>query len=147
MPKYFEFEVSLIEVKPKIYRKFALPAASTFRDLHRAIQRACGWENDHGHIFRTELGKKGQNIAGGFPMGSMDGVKDGDAIQLNSYFSGTNPICVYEYDFGDCWTHVVKWVRVFEDDEIFQRKLLGGRGLFLLRIVVVFRDIMSFVNC
>ena len=45
MPKYFEFEVSLAEIAPKIWRRFLLTSQASFDDLHEAIQAACGWEN------------------------------------------------------------------------------------------------------
>jgi len=44
---YFEFEVTLEEITPAIWRRFQLSADSTFGDLHRAIQHSFGWENSH----------------------------------------------------------------------------------------------------
>ena len=43
MPEYFEFEVELTGVKPRMWRRFLVPKAATFLDLHQAIQDACGW--------------------------------------------------------------------------------------------------------
>ena len=37
MPTYFEFEVSLQGIKPRIWRRFQLRATATFADLHWAI--------------------------------------------------------------------------------------------------------------
>ena len=42
MPDYFEFEVELAGVKPRIWRRFLVPKCATFLDLHQAIQDAGG---------------------------------------------------------------------------------------------------------
>ena len=42
MPDYFEFEVELTGVKPRIWRRFLVPKGATFLDLHQATQDACG---------------------------------------------------------------------------------------------------------
>jgi hypothetical protein len=45
LPKYFDFEVSLCEVTPRIWRRFLLHSTATFSDSDVAIQEACGWWN------------------------------------------------------------------------------------------------------
>ena len=55
MPKYFEMEVSLLGIEPRIWRRFLIRAEATFQDLHNAIQEACGWEN--AHLFEFLSGK------------------------------------------------------------------------------------------
>jgi hypothetical protein len=131
MPKYFEFEVSLMGVEPKIFRQFALPIVSTFADLHNAIQRVCSWNQGYCYVFRTNLGPKGKEIAG-TPLGSAEprGHKNGAHVKLYAYFSGVGKRCVYEYDSGDCWYHAIKLIRIFQEDEFFKRKLLGGARAF-----------------
>jgi hypothetical protein len=62
MPKYLEFEVSLREVRPKIWRRFLIREAATFQELHEAIQVACGWANYHLFAFR-EPGREGELLA------------------------------------------------------------------------------------
>jgi hypothetical protein len=53
MPTYFDIEVSLSTVYPLIWRRFLLrTTGTTFADLHRAIQDACGWW-DH-HLYRFD---------------------------------------------------------------------------------------------
>ena len=37
MPKYFEFEISLLDIQPRIWRRFRLTADSSFETLHNAI--------------------------------------------------------------------------------------------------------------
>jgi hypothetical protein len=47
MPAYSEFEVSLVAIEPRIWRRFQLAETSTFDHLHRTIQAAFGWEGCH----------------------------------------------------------------------------------------------------
>ena len=39
MPRYYEFEVSLQELQPRIWRRFLLRTTATFAQLHQAIQQ------------------------------------------------------------------------------------------------------------
>jgi hypothetical protein len=133
MPKYYEFDVSLLGVKPKIFRRFALLASSTFADLHDAIQLSCGWEDDHLHVFRNS--PRGEDFAAGAPVDNYDtgtDAKPDRRVKLYSYFSDgwAAKRCTYIYDFGDNWEHDVKLVRVFESDERFKRKLIDGARAF-----------------
>lgn len=137
MPQYYQFEVCLVGVNPKIYRTFALPFDATFFDLHSAIQMACGWHNYHGYIFQNE---DEENLAkpysAEFEEANADeednDIPDDVAIKLSSYFQNGSTIkkCLYVYDLGNYWLHSVTLRHVFEDDEIFLRELLDGAGSF-----------------
>jgi len=52
---YYEFEVSLEGIKPRIWRRFLLRKDSTFHELHDTIQRACGWQDRHLYAFRPAM--------------------------------------------------------------------------------------------
>jgi hypothetical protein len=128
MPKYFEFEVSLREVKPKIWRRFLIQECATFMDLHEAIQEACGWLNCHLFVFHTSNGKP---IAG-IPddeYGEPD--PDAEKVKLSSFFGrGGQKHCRYNYDFGDDWNHDIKCLRILELQANFERRLLDGGRAF-----------------
>jgi hypothetical protein len=63
MPHYFEFELSLLHIEPRIWRRFLLAAEdATFLDLHHAIQEADTWTDMHLWQFR-EAGRRGEAIA------------------------------------------------------------------------------------
>jgi hypothetical protein len=128
MPRYYEFEVSLREAKPRIWRRFLIAEAASFLDLHEAIQDACGWTNTHLFTFQD---REGEPIAG-LPDDEY-GEPDPDAkkVKLRSHFrSEKGKRCDYEYDFGDSWEHDVKLVRVVELPDKFGRKLLAGARAF-----------------
>ncbi len=133
MPKYFEFEVSLPDVKPRIWRRFLLKTrAATFHDLHMAIQDACGWENCHLFCFRSVKGRDVSDIAG-VPFDDPFGTPTPDAkkVKLASFFGEEkSKKCEYEYDFGDSWLHEVKLRGIVDGPEKFTRKLLAGKRAF-----------------
>ena len=63
MPKYYEFEVSLQEIQPRIWRRFLLRNTATFAQLHQAIQQSFGWQERHLWEFRLPT-HQGRPIAG-----------------------------------------------------------------------------------
>ena len=136
MPEYFEFEVSLIHIKPRIWRRFLIHNQATFQKLHLAIQDACGWTNSHLYIFR-EGRLRGPEIAGIPDDDRYDGgpppTPDARKIKLADYFSTTEPSAIiYEYDFGDSWEHEVTLRGCPKLPERFKRRLLAGERAFPL---------------
>ena len=129
MAKYFEFEVLLDGVEPRVWRTFLLRSDFTFYELHDTIQAACGWEDCHMYQFMKGQGRKMKRIA----ESPFDGGDPGsDEVKLDSVFKRVGSNCIYEYDFGDSWWHVVKLKAVSEMDEQFERKLIGGERSFPL---------------
>ena len=45
MPRYYEFDIALQEIQPRIWRRLLIRTTSTFAQLHKAIQESFGWEN------------------------------------------------------------------------------------------------------
>lgn len=128
MPRYYEIEVALQNIQPRIWRRLLVRATSTFADLHLAIQDSFGWKNYHLWEFRLPTWK-GRPIAG-LPGGEEYDrpTPDGKRVKLNTYFTGARVVewCEYAYDFGDDWTHDVKLVAVRSMKETFKRRLLEG---------------------
>lgn len=132
MPAYLEFEVSLREIKPRIWRRFLLPQAATFQNLHDAIQAAAGWEDYHLWEFRG-WGRTGTTLAS--PAGERDGwtdepLPDARKTRLADHFATKGDRCLYTYDFGDTWEHEVKLRNVVELPEKFKRRLIAGARAF-----------------
>lgn len=128
MPRYYEFEVALQEIQPRIWRRLLLRTTATFADLHKAIQDSFGWMNYHLWEFRLPTWQ-GRPIAG-LPGGEEYDRPTPDAkrVKLNTYFTGKRVVewCEYAYDFGDDWIHDVKLVAVRSEKESFRRRLLQG---------------------
>lgn len=93
MASALELRISLLDVRPTVWRRVLVPATLTFSDLHRVIQYAMGWEHAHLHQFRafTEIG---------------------DDALIGAFLRDPGDRVSYEYDFGDSWEHVVELVQV-----------------------------------
>src|ERR1700741_2735614 len=118
MQSAFVFEVQLLEVKPRIWRKFALADNVSFKGLHAAIQDLCGWDGSQFYRFHASLSGP---VLAGIRDREGSGKPDLDAARkkLASYFRSARGKCFYEYDFGDYW-----W---FELDLVNSVKLPGAR--------------------
>ena len=130
MAQSFDFEVTLRGAKPRVWRRFLLSTNATFRDLHDAIQRACGWLDCHLFAFREEGSR--DEVAGIPALERWDDVEVPDArqVRLTEWFAAGRKKIEYEYDFGDGWRHDVKLLGLVDHEERHKRKLLGGARAF-----------------
>lgn len=123
----YELDITLVGVRPRIFRRLAITADATFGDLHHAIQLACDWDNHHLFAFTTSTGA----VIGGSPFESPFGDHRPDAadVPIASYFA-QHDHCRYEYDFGDSWLHDVRVVGRIDEPVAYQQKLLDGARAF-----------------
>ena len=129
MPTYLEFEVSLLEIEPRIWRRFQLDANATFGDLHLAIQDSFDWDKSHLWDFRTK-GRNRRALAG-LRVDDMvgldrDEIPDAWSVNLTQHFRRVAMTCQYVYDYGDNWVHAVKLRQRVTSAERFQRRLIAG---------------------
>ena len=136
MATYFDFTVSLQSVLPRPWRRFLVPARSSFATLHSAIQDACGWTNSHLHEFRGIIPEQPELIAGlkldeDDDLDPIRRVPDGSKKQILSYFGPDEfTTCLYVYDFGDDWQHDLQLNDIVTLPAKFKRRLLGGEHAF-----------------
>jgi len=124
MTRCFEFEVTLQEIQPRIWRRFLIDSKANFLHLHEAIQAAGPWQNYHLFCFQT---RKGKMIAG-IPDPEF-GKPDPDArrVKLALHFGRRGMTsCKYIYDFGDDWAHEVVLRSVVETPRKVFRSLVDG---------------------
>ena len=139
MAKYFDLDVSLLEIEPRIWRRFLIHSEATFMNLHYAIQHAFGWQDCHLYEFldgkveendtRPLYAMKLPRIARSEhaePHDDEPDAPEADDIELRDYFSAKNKRCFYVYDFGDNWQHVVDLNEVVKLQEKYTRRLLDG---------------------
>jgi len=127
MPSYFDFEVSLLGIKPRIWRRFLLMEKATFENLHEVIQAAFGWENGHLYEFR-EKGRRGQRLCRADyedPYGEDD-APFAKKLKARDVLAQQGDMCLYVYDFGDDWHHDVVLKGMVEMPEKFSCRLLDG---------------------
>lgn len=97
--------------KPTIWRRLLVPETFTFRQLHRAIQVALGWENRHLYQFQLQAYNSPWCVR---EPSDMDGMFDGELL----FADKTNVLdflesrdlnqIEYVYDFGDDWIHEIR---------------------------------------
>ena len=128
---YFEFEVSLEGIKPRIWRRFRLRKDSTFHDLHDTIQKACGWQNYHLFDFHP-VGSRERLATSPHddPGDASDVAPFAAAVRIDSFFHNAGDSCTYLYDYGDDWQHLVELKGIERLPSQARRKLIGGERAF-----------------
>lgn len=122
---YLEFEVTLLDVGPRLWRRFLLRHTLSFEELHDAIQMACGWGFCHLYEFRDEEGSLAGHEAIDEPT-----VPNAAKVPIKSFFTQPGQECLYIYDYGDNWQHRVKLLQKVALPKRFVQQLTGGEGMF-----------------
>lgn len=107
--KVFQLRISLEGIEPEIWRRIQIPSASTFWDLHCAIQDSFGWQDCHLHEFRLGRGKTEVRI--GIFEEDDDELLPGWDETLEEHIRARKTF-TYVYDFGDNWVHSVTLEKV-----------------------------------
>ena len=120
MPNRFDHilqvKITLLGIKPPIWRRIQIPSHYSFWDLHVAIQDAMGWMDSHLHMFRLHDPKSRKPIFIGIP--DEDGFFDDPEIlpgwdfPVSRFITLADRSTKYEYDFGDGWSHSVSLERI-----------------------------------
>lgn len=134
-PNYrlYQFKITLQDITPAIWRRIQVPETYSFWDLHVAIQDSMGWKDCHLHMFRLMDPKTGGKVRIEIPI-EVDDFGDSDEVILmdyqtyiSNYFTPTNTKAVYEYDFGDGWTHDIEFEAVLPKvPRLRYPKCIGG---------------------
>lgn len=96
----YQIKVTIEKTKPPMWRRLAIPDRITFRNLHKILQRAFGWNEMHLHDFvfqHTEISVGDEE--------NVD-VNFGEEKLLIDDFLNAGWIR-YTYDFGDDWVHKI----------------------------------------
>jgi len=90
-------------ISPVIWRRLLVRSDSTIADLHYALQIAFDWSDLHLHRFHIHGRDYGISRIGGPSFSSNP-----RNVRLGDFRFWFNERFMYEYDFGDCWEHVVR---------------------------------------
>lgn len=125
----YQFKITLLGIKPSIWRRIQVPSSYSFWDLHVAIQNAMGWLDCHLHEFTVRNPISGEEESIGIPENedSYDSSLPGWKLKIKRYV-GINSKMRYIYDFGDHWEHEIK----FEGEHLRLKEIeypicLGGK--------------------
>ena len=102
------FKIELYDIQPKIWRRLELKSASSLSVLHRAIQASMGWSESHIHQFEMNGLFYGPDYAWDPDFGPRLLSQN---KHLQTLFKRPGEYLRYDYDFGDGWSHLVKFER------------------------------------
>lgn len=99
----FQLRISLIGIEPQIWRRLLVPKEITLPRLHVILQPTLGWTNSHLHQFRV----------GDVRFSEPDDDSEPEPIDyrritLEQIVPRRGATCIYEYDFGDGWEHLIE---------------------------------------
>ncbi len=105
----YQLKITLLGIKPLIWRRFQVEDDTTFKELHEIIQIVMGWENFHLHNFSC--------------------VED-ESIKLSRILIQEKLEFFYTYDFGDEWEHhiLVEKILPTNPNSIYPLCLAGKRA-------------------
>jgi hypothetical protein len=106
----YQIKVTLIGVKPPIWRRLLVPGALSLKELHHVLQRAFGWDNDHLHQF------------------SVHGRRIPERFRLDEILTTEKEAITYEYDFGDGWEHRVILEKISDTPDASISCIAGARA-------------------
>lgn len=121
----YQLKITLRDSKPPIWRRVLVPGKFNLGKLHRVIQSAMGWTDSHLHQF---------NIDGRFygvpSPDDWDEVLNESRYSLEKIAPEEKRKFVYEYDFGDCWKHVIVVEKIlpFETGKVYPVCINGKRA-------------------
>ena len=122
MSKVLKLRISILDVKPEIFREILVKDNITFEALHKIIQLSFGWTNSHLYSFtvkETQFSVPNKD----FPNEDLN-VKN----TITEILFRKGQKALYIYDFGDNWEHEIKVIEVMhEDKEIKYPICIGGK--------------------
>jgi hypothetical protein len=119
----YRLKVTLLGVRPPVWRRVETPADVTLAQLHRILQIAMGWTDSHLHQFEQDGLLYGESD----PEFGLDRVSEA-RTPLSGVLQRAKDAIDYEYDFGDGWLHRVVLEAVSEADESRAPRVLAGKG-------------------
>ncbi|MDR3197320.1 MAG: plasmid pRiA4b ORF-3 family protein [Planctomycetaceae bacterium] len=102
-------KVTLMGIRPPIWRRFVVPNTFTLAKLHHALQTVMGWEEAHPYEFHLGSGVD-QCFLGNPDDSNIDDFEEDaqNATARNlTYLNKKGMKLIYVYDFGDSWEHEI----------------------------------------
>ena len=107
----YQIKISLIGVKPPIWRTVLVPDNLGLGAFHNVIQVAMGWTDSHLHQFIAN------RVFYGTPDDDFElEMEDETKYKLSQLLKKEKDSLIYEYDFGDSWEHKVLLEKILPDD-------------------------------
>jgi hypothetical protein len=116
-PVVYQLRIALRGISPLIWRRVLVRGDSTIADLHRTLQVAFGWSDEHLHRFVIHGREHG-----------TESLVDPRGVYLTDLELRSHERFLYEYDFTDGWQHDVRVEQILfvEAGRVYPR-CVGGR--------------------
>ncbi len=98
----YQLKVTLLGLKPPVWRRVLVPGDVNLAGLHCVIQYVMGWSNSHLHMFHVGKTRYAPR------MPDWDDVEDEKKVILRDVAPKTGSKFFYEYDMGDSWGHEIR---------------------------------------
>jgi hypothetical protein len=126
--RVIELHVALEPTAPLVWRRLRVEDCISMYQFHEILQVSMGWMNSHLFFFKAP----GMTITEDDPDNDWieDEFKDARKTKIRSVLSEAGDAVSYEYDFGDSWTHTIRFERVVDEDEIIFElpRCIGGEN-------------------
>ncbi len=99
----YQLHILLLKISPAIWRRIHVRSDSILADLHRVIQLAMGWEDEHLNRFVIHAREYAILKPGGWW-----GAEDAEEVQLKDLRLRKGERFLYQYDFGANWRHQIR---------------------------------------
>lgn len=121
--RIYQLKVTLRDIRPPIWRRFAVPSDIPLKRLHEALQLIMGWTDSHLHQFEARGGRYGP------PDRDLERTNEATTT-LDRVLRKPKDRMTYEYDFGDGWMHDVELEKVLppSSEGLFPIMLAGKRA-------------------
>lgn len=100
-----QLRISLERMSTPCWRRVLVPAGDYLGELHRVIQVAMRWDDDHLHAFYVGSHRYGD------PAFDLENEYE---VAVGEVFTRSRKAIRYVYDFGDNWRHEIKLERVLD---------------------------------
>ncbi|MGH3603524.1 MAG: plasmid pRiA4b ORF-3 family protein [Pseudonocardiaceae bacterium] len=122
VPPVYQLKISLMHVRPSVWRRVKVSADTPLGGLHLVIQAAMGWDGDHLHQFTVNR----RNFSD--PAYELD-VMDEWRVDLVGVLPRSGLTASYLYDFGDSWRHTVEVEEIHDAEaDVTYPCCVAGKG-------------------
>ena len=112
--KTYQLKIELEGSSAPIWRRVLVPGNISLGRLHAVIQMVMGWDNDHLHQFIIDKQfysdpefELNDSFGGSTARNEKKTLLQDDAPRAGK-------VLIYEYDFGDSWTHRIKVEKIIK---------------------------------
>ena len=126
--KVYQIQISLLGIKPKIWRRMLIQSDMLLSDFHKVIQTTMGWTNSHLHQFIKNEIHYSERIPEDMSWDETGNV-DYLNMKLSDLLEKEEERILYEYDLGDGWKHDIILEKILpgEENELGKPICLAGK--------------------